>query len=71
MHEGLLEFGQKSTFPVTNYLLWHSKLTNNAVKESLAKAGAVQVALQGIKVTYSENLPTIVKTESNPSEVGK
>ena len=37
----------------------------------LARPGAVQVALQEIKVTYLENLSTIVKTESNPSEVGK
>ena len=31
----------------------------------------MQVALQGIKVTYLDNLSTIVKTESNPSELGK
>ena len=37
----------------------------------LSKSGAVQVALQGIKVTHLENLLTIVKTESNPSEVDK
>ena len=38
---------------------------------SLAKSGAVQVAFQGIKFTYLENLSKIVKTELNPSEVGE
>ena len=31
----------------------------------------MQIALQGIKVTYLENLSIIVKTELNPSEIGK
>ena len=31
----------------------------------------MQVALQGIKVTYLENLSTIIKTKFNLSEVGK
>ena len=31
----------------------------------------MQVALQGIKVTYFENLLIIVKIKSNPLEVGK
>ena len=40
-------------------------------KKILAKLGAVQVDLQGIKFVNLENLSTIVKTELNLSEVGK
>ena len=45
----LPELGQKSTIPVTNYLLWHSKLTNNVIIEHSSKFRSYASSLAGNK----------------------
>ena len=72
MHEGLPELGQKPTIPVTNYLVWHAKLTNNVDIEYYSQVRSFAKSFAGNK-TYilGEPINNRKKTELNPLEVGR